>query len=92
MLEYGATDYSSSFANLIGNYQFPAVVSTLDATANVSEFGNKIKVRVNFQRKSELGFDQNNLLGVSPITEPKFYQEFFVKVDKALFIKNEGLE
>lgn len=63
--------------------------TTLEATANVSEFGNQIKVRVNFQRKS------SNTLGTTlvaiPLDDPKFYQEFFAKLDRGLFIQKQGL-
>jgi len=92
LIEYDTTDYSGAFAGIIGNDQFLAVVSTIDATANISEFGKQIKVRVNFQRKLEENLDKKNLLNISAITDPKFYQEFFVKVDKGLYINKEGLE
>jgi len=63
--------------------------TVIDCTANVSEFGEYIRVRVNFQLK-----EMNNKGGVEKvyiIDEPKFYQEFFSKVDKGLFIEKENI-
>jgi hypothetical protein len=62
---------------------------TIEATANVSEFGAQTKVRVNFQRKV------TNLDGVlifaAPVVDAKVYQEFFAKLERGLFIENQGL-
>ncbi|MHC4364862.1 MAG: hypothetical protein ACYSTJ_05285 [Planctomycetota bacterium] len=63
--------------------------SVIDCTANVSEFGEKIRVRANFQMKQ-----MNNKGGVEKvrtIDDPKFYQDFFVKVDKGIFIEKEKI-
>ena len=30
-------------------------------------------------------------MGVKQIEDPEFYQEFFVKVDKGVFIEKEGI-
>ncbi len=63
--------------------------SVIDCTANVSEFGEKTRVRVSFQIKQ-----MNNKGGVETvhaIDDPKFYQEFFAKVDKGIFIEKEQI-
>jgi len=63
--------------------------SIIDCTANVSQFGEKVKVRANFRVKF-----MNNRGGVefvSQIDNPKFYQDFFSKVDKGIFIEKEGI-
>lgn len=61
----------------------------VEATANVSEFGKQTRVRVNFQQKV---YDSTGGVStVDQITDPKFYQEFFVKVDKGLFIQKENI-
>lgn len=63
--------------------------TVFDCTANVSEFGEKIRVRTNFQVKK-----MNNKGGieeVQTIDDPKFYQEFFTKVDKSIFIEKEKI-
>ena len=60
-----------------------------EATANVSAFGKTTKVRINF-----LVTTYNNK-GVPDKIEKveglKFYQEFFSKVDKGIFIQKEKL-
>lgn len=61
----------------------------VEATANVSEFGKQTRVRVNFQQKV---YDSTGAVStVDQITDPKFYQEFFAKVDKGLFIQKENI-
>lgn len=98
LVEGDKTNYFGQFDNQLGNTNAVAnPVSTIDATANVSGFGQRIKVRVNFQRKvvssvsSTFGSSNERTLDVNPINDPKFYQEFFVKVDKGLFIQQQGL-
>jgi hypothetical protein len=63
-------------------------VATVDATANVSEFGDRVRVRVNFQRRLVGLFGG---VSVTPVTDPKSHQEFFTKLDKGLFLQGEGL-
>jgi hypothetical protein len=61
----------------------------IDCTANVSQFGEKTRVRTNFQLKK-----MNNKGGVEQVQtmdDPKFYQEFFTKVDKGIFIEKEQI-
>ncbi|HUW19885.1 MAG TPA: hypothetical protein VMW16_11340 [Sedimentisphaerales bacterium] len=63
--------------------------SIIDCTANISEFGEKVRVRVNFQVKvmnNKGGVDQ-----VYQIDDAKYYQEFFSKVDKGIFIEKEKI-
>lgn len=63
--------------------------ATVEATANVSEFGRQAKVRINFQRR--LADARGRVLRVAPVTAAKAYQEFFAKLDKGLFLQREGL-
>lgn len=63
--------------------------SVIDATANVSEFGDKTKVRVNFQIK-QLD-NMGNIITVKQIQESEYYLDFFMKVDKSIFIQKEKL-
>jgi hypothetical protein len=72
-------------------YQAPrwAKNRIIEATANISEFGKQCRVRINFQTK-----DMDNLGGVrqvGEINDEKFYQDFFLKVDKAIFLQKEKL-
>jgi hypothetical protein len=63
--------------------------TVLEVSANVSEFGNSTRVRVNFQQKT-----LNNVGGVEDvrqIDEPEFYRDFFAKVDKGLYLQRERL-
>ena len=63
--------------------------TVIDCTASVSAFGEKTRVRTNFQLKK-----MNNKGGVEEvkiIDDPKFYQEFFAKVDKGIFIEKEQI-
>lgn len=82
----GHSDYQTTFPVPYG----PTVnIVRLEATANVSDFSNQVKVRVNFQQKVA-----NNLQGTvvaMPVTDPKYYQEFFAKLERGLFIQKQGL-
>ena len=63
--------------------------SIVEVTANVSEYQDKTRVRVNFQLKT-----MNNVGVVSkiqPMGDEAYYQEFFAKVDKGVFIEKEKL-
>lgn len=63
--------------------------SVIEATANVSEFGPETRVRIIFQAKT-----YDNKGGVSKlkqIDDENYYQDFFAKVDKGVFIEGEGL-
>ena len=61
----------------------------LEASANLSEFGKKTRVRINFQIKTldNVGHVQN----VVTVKDPKHYQEFFDKVRKGVFIQEQGI-
>jgi hypothetical protein len=64
-------------------------LKVIDATANVTAFGAQTRVRVSFQEKiiDNLGA----VMGASRIDDPKFYQDFFAKVDKGVFLQKEKL-
>lgn len=61
----------------------------IDCTSNVSEHGQQTRVRVSFQRK--VLDNRGNIVSSAPIDDPAFYQEFFSKVDKAIFLEEERL-
>lgn len=63
--------------------------SVIECTANVSEFGKVCKVRVNFQRK--ILDNRGSVAEVKQVDDQKFYQEFFEKVDKGIFLQKEKL-
>jgi len=63
--------------------------SIVESTVNVSKFGKQVKVRVIFQVKS-----MNNLgevMVVQQLDDEKYYQDFFAKVDKGIFIQKEQI-
>lgn len=63
--------------------------SVIESSANVSEHGNKTRVRINFQLKTLN--NKGEVVGVKQIEDSKYYQEFFAKVDKGIFIQKEKL-
>ncbi len=61
----------------------------LEASANVSEYGNKTRVRMNFQFKKS---DNRGLpLTTKTVNDPAYYQTFFEKVSKGVFIQQENI-
>jgi len=76
-------------------YNFPLLGETssnlldVEASANVSRYGQKTRVRVNFERK--ITTREGQWVDAPQVNNAKFYQEFFAKVDKELFIESEGL-
>jgi hypothetical protein len=55
---------------------------------NISEFGKQSKVRANFQVK--ILDNQGRAVEVYQVEDPKYYQDFFMKVDKGIFIQKQG--
>ena len=60
-----------------------------DFTGNVSAFGKQTKVRVSFQRK--VLDNRGDVVEVEPIEDLEFYQTFFSRMDKSLFLQQEDL-
>lgn len=64
--------------------------SVTEVSANISEFGNQTTVRVNFQRKI---LDNNGrTMAVHQLSDPYFFQIFFSKVDKSVFLGKENVQ
>ena len=63
--------------------------SIIECSGNVSEFGKQARVRVNFQMK--VLDNKGNVMKVEQIANEKYYQDFFSKVSKGLFIETEKL-
>jgi hypothetical protein len=61
----------------------------LEATANVSEFGDKTRVRINFQAK--ILDNAGRVVKIEQVDDEKYYQDFFSKVDKGIFIEREKI-
>ena len=62
---------------------------SLEASANVTEFGDTVRVRITFQAKTIDNFGRP--VSVTKVTNPTFYQEFFDKVNKSVFIQQENV-
>jgi hypothetical protein len=63
--------------------------SIIECSCNVGEFGKLTRVRVNFQLK--VMDNKGGVIKVETIEDPKFYQEFFAKVDKGIYIGKQRL-
>lgn len=61
----------------------------IEATINVTQFGPQIRVRTNFQKKI---FDNTGaMVSVKQMVDENFYQDFFSKVSKSIFIQEHEL-
>lgn len=70
----------------------------IEATANVTQLQNGVKVRLGLQRETRVltgfyGYNSTPLINTQagPIVDAKVYQEFFAKLDRGLFLHNQGL-
>jgi hypothetical protein len=60
-----------------------------DFTGNISEFGQQTKVRISFQRK--ILDNRGQVVQVEAMDDPVFYQDFFSRMDKSLYLQKEQL-
>lgn len=63
--------------------------SIIECSCNVGEFGKLTRVRVNFQLK--VMDNKGAVMQVETMEDAKFYQEFFAKVDKGIYIAKQRL-
>jgi hypothetical protein len=63
--------------------------SIVECASNISERRNGIRVRLSFQVK--IMNNKGQVVSVEAISDPHFYQEFFSKVSKSVFIEKEGV-
>ncbi len=61
-----------------------------EVSANISEFGEQTKVRINFRVK--VLDNKGATAEVKQIDDPKYYQYFISKVDKYVFLGKENLQ
>lgn len=61
----------------------------VEVSINVTEYGKTSKVRANFQAK--VLDNRGDVIQVAPVNDGKFYQDFFAKVDKSIFLQKQGL-
>ena len=63
--------------------------SVVECSGTVSAYGKTTRVRMNFQVKT---YDNSGaVMEVVQVQDQKFYQEFFAKVDKGVFLAKEKL-
>ncbi len=96
---YGVKDFDTSDPNIDISKEFGLSksrlswngikVATIETTANVTEYGKNMKVRVNFKRK--LLNIYGNAQFIDDVNDEKYYQDFFSKVDKAIFIQKQKI-
>lgn len=71
-------------------FEQPVINSRVyEATANITLKGKETTVRVNFVEM--FLYDNGSVQRGDQIDDAKFYQEFFAKVDKGVFVQKEGL-
>lgn len=67
-----------------------AKFKTVEATVNINEFGaNQTRVRISFVAK--IMDNMGDPMEVYEVDDMKFYQDFFVKMDKGIFIQKQKL-
>ena len=96
---YGVKDFDTSDPNIDISKEFGlskarlnwngVKVATVETTANVTEYGKSMRVRVNFKRK--LLNIYGNAQFIDDILDETYYQDFFSKVDKAIFLQKQKI-
>lgn len=96
---YGVKDFDTSDPNIDISKEFGlskarlnwngVKVATIETTANVTEYGKNMRVRVNFKRK--LLNIYGNAQFIDDVIDEKYYQEFFSKIDKAIFLQKQKI-
>lgn len=64
-------------------------VATIDAVANLTQYDKVVRVRVNFKRK--LLNIYGNAQFIDDVVDEEFYNDFYTKVDKAVFLLKQKL-
>lgn len=96
---YGVKDFDTSDSNIDISKEFGlsksrlnwngVKVATIETTANVTEYGKSMRVRINFKRK--LLNIYGNAQFIDDINDENYYQDFFSKVDKAIFLQKQKI-
>jgi hypothetical protein len=82
--------YAVFFATLLaGNKARWKKLQNLEASVSVTPIGNRTKVRVNFSMK--LIDNEGKTIKVETVKDPNYYQDFFSKVSKSLFLLQEKI-
>ena len=96
---YGVKDFDTADKNIDISKEFGLSksrlnlngirVATIETTANVTEYGKSMRVRVNFKRK--LLNIYGNAQFIDDVNDETYYQDFFSKVDKAIFLQKQKI-
>ncbi len=96
---YGVKDFDTSDKNIDISKEFGLSksrlslngikVATIETTANITEYGKSMRVRVNFKRK--LLNVYGNAQFIDDVNDENYYQDFFSKVDKAIFLQKQKI-
>ena len=62
-------------------------VATLESCVNITEYGDTVRARVNFERK--LLNEYGNARFLDDVEEEQFYQDFYAKVDREIEIQKQ---
>lgn len=62
-------------------------VATLESCVNITEYGDTVRARVNFERK--LLNEYGNAQFIDDVEEEQFYQDFYAKVDREIEIQKQ---
>jgi len=63
--------------------------SVIECSVNVSDFGKDTRVRVIFQTKVIDNF--GSPVSTAQVDDPNYYQDFFAKVDKSIFLEKQAI-
>ena len=80
----------SFFARTFSNRPEYKKNSITEASANISEFGKQVRVRINFRYK-ELN-NKGGVMRLTQIEDDRYYQDFFAKVDKSLYLGKQKIQ
>jgi len=61
----------------------------IEATINITSFGDDVRVRASFL--SKVYDNRESVVSVQQITDEEFYQNFFAKVDKGIYIQGQAI-
>jgi len=87
-VESGAESFLSGLLAALGGGKATYRKNSItEASINISEYGDQIRVRANFQRK--LIDNRGTVIRIEQVEDQKFYQEFFSRVDKSIFLGKE---
>ena len=77
------TDISKEFGLTKSRLNFNGVnVATVETTANITQYGDDLKVRINFKRKLLNTYGTAQF--IDDINDEEYYNEFFIKLEKSI--------